>query len=563
MRRRWVVLSSLFALLFAAGSVESQQVRGAVRDSATSQPITGAVVWMADSTGASVGRTIADDAGRYVLGRSAAAVMLNVVRIGYAPRHFAISGGADTTVNVGMQAIPSLLPTVATLSRRVCPGDKGNDQALEVWEQARAALLAGVISRQTRPPRVRLLSYSREMEPVRRRVVELKREAKTLTVDRSYVAARPAWAFASEGYMREERNGDRTFYAPDEETLVDPSFAGTHCLHVVTGDKTHRGQVGIAFEPTHDGDGDTLVDIQGVLWLARGTSALGSLEFLYTNLEPGARGSGGDITFHATPNGAPMIARWSIRSTIVALDLPNVTSFTGVKRRMPSRPDRLNVRILGYREFGGDVASAEWARGQPWYSDFPRITGIVVDSTGQRLAGARVWMSETPDTVTSDAAGEFELPRVFPGLYIVLASDSAWARMGVSRSSPRIIILRQGVESDMPIIVDSRRATLSALCGLQAFTPGTAVLTGRVFGSDGTPIDQPRIELWQGEASIVARRPPERSGDAGGDGRFVLCGLSASQPVLVRASKGRESAEFRVDTWRDDVISVQLTLRRP
>jgi hypothetical protein len=89
------------------------------------------------------------------------------------------------------------------------------------------------------------------------------------------------------------------------------------------------------------------------------------------------------------------------------------------------------------------------------------------------------------------------------------------------------------------------------------------VLTGRVFGSDGTPIDQPRIELWQGEASIVARRPPERSGDAGGDGRFVLCGLSASQPVLVRASKGRESAEFRVDTWRDDVISVQLTLRRP
>jgi hypothetical protein len=510
-----------------------------------------------------VGRTIADDAGRYVLGRVPAGVVLNVVQIGYAPRRFAISGVADTTVNVVMQAIPSMLPTVATLSRRVCPGDKGNDQALDVWEQARAALLAGVISRQTRPPRVRLLSYSKEIEPVRRSVLETKREAKTLTVDRSYVAARPAWAFAAEGYMREDINGDRTFYAPDEETLVDPTFAGTHCLHVVTGDKMHRGQVGIAFEPTHDGDADSLVDIQGVLWLARGTRELASLEFSYTNLEPGTRGSGGDITFHATPNGAPMISRWSIRSTIVAVDLPNFSSFTAVKRRIPPRPDRINVRILGYREFGGEVASADWASGQRWYSDFPRITGIVVDSTGQRLAGARVWMSETSDTVTSNAAGEFELPRVFPGSYVVMASDSAWARMGVSRSSPRFTILRQGVESDMPIIVHSRRATLSALCGLQAFTPGTTVLTGRVFGSDGTPIDQPHLELWQGAANILARGSPERSGDAGGDGRFALCGLSASQPVLLRASKGRESTEFRVDAWRDDVLSVQLTLHRP
>ena len=563
MRRRWGVLSSLFAVLFAAGSLESQQVRGAVRDSATSQPIIGAVVWMADSSGASVGRTIADDAGRFALGRTSAGAVLHVVRIGYAPRQFAISGVADTTVNVVMQPIPSMLPTVATLSRRVCPGDKGNDQALDVWEQARAALLAGVISRQTRPPRVRLLSYSKEIEPVRRSVLEVKRDAKTLTVDRSYVAARPPWAFASEGYMREDVNGDRTYYAPDEETLVDPSFAGTHCLHVVSGDKTHRGQVGIAFEPTHDAEADTLVDIQGVLWLSRGTMALGSLEFSYTNLEPGARGSGGEITFHATPNGAPMISRSSIRSTIVAFDVPNFTSFTAVKRRIPPRPDRVNVRVLGYREFGGEVASAEWASGQRWYSDYPRITGIVVDSTGQRLAGARVWMSETSDTVTSNAAGEFELPRVFPGLYIVLASDSAWARMGVSRSGATIIILRQGIEGDVPILVHSRRETLSALCGLQAFTPGTTVLTGRIFGSDGTPIDQPRIELWQGTASIAARGPPERSGDAGGDGRFALCGLSPSQPVLVRASKGRESAEFRVDAWRDDVVSVELTLRRP
>ena len=112
------------------------------------------------------------------------------------------------------------------------------------------------------------MSFARTREPIRKRITHEDVTTKDVVVDRSYVAARPAWAFAADGYMREERGGERIYYAPDDETLLDPTFAGTHCLHVQRADRAHRDQIGIAFDPVETSDRDTLVDARRALAIA-------------------------------------------------------------------------------------------------------------------------------------------------------------------------------------------------------------------------------------------------------------------------------------------------------
>ncbi len=560
-RFAWTLWLSWVAIAAATPPLHAQVVRGTVHDPATRQPVRGAVVWLADSAGTSLARAIADEHGQYSVMRPPHAIALHAVRIGYRP-HFIPIGSADSVVDVAMESIPSVLPTVATVRDRVCPGDKGDNRARDVWDQTRAALLAAVVSREMRPPQVRLLSYAKHLEPFLHRVSELTREMRTSVVDRSYVAARPAWAFAAEGYMREARGGDRTFFAPDEETLLDSTFAASHCLHLVNGHDAHARQIGMAFEPTDDPERDTLVDIKGVLWLDRDSLSLASLEFQYTNLEPAADGSGGVLVFRTTPTGAPAVQRWHIRSTLIAIDAPETRN--AIRRPLPPRARRTDARIVGYHEVGGEVAEAVWPGGQRWQSNYPRITGIVLDSAGAFVAGAHVWMVSSGDTVVTDSFGEFTLPYVFPGFYSVVASDSAWARTGLARTAVRSSLLAQGEAMDAVLYMHSRATTLAAVCGRQAYVAGSGVIIGRVYGSDGTPITEPRIDVWQGtpaEADSVTR--PFASGDGGGDGRFALCGFSRDEPVRLRASKGKESAELQLDRWSDDVLSTELTLRRP
>ena len=216
--------------------------------------------------------------------RLAGSARLSIIRIGYLPRDVPL-GPLDSGITVSMRPIPALLSTVTAKGRRVCPGDKDGGQALELWEQARAALLAGLLARQLNAPRISLISFTRDREPIRKRIEEETHDAKFVVADRPYVAARPAWAFAEHGYMQEAVGGERTYFAPDESVLLDETFAGTHCMHVVAGTREHGGDVGIGFEPVELDGRDTLVDIKGVLWMDRKTPALRSLEFEYTGLE--------------------------------------------------------------------------------------------------------------------------------------------------------------------------------------------------------------------------------------------------------------------------------------
>jgi hypothetical protein len=266
--RRTLVLALALVVTSAAPAL-AQRVTGAVRDSITDTPVSGAVVWLSDSTGAPLARTIVDASGSFNVLRAPGAMRLHVVRIGYRP-HDAPLPSAESGVVIRLEAIPAFLAAVEASDRRMCPGDRASLKGFELWEQARAALLASVVARETHPPRIRLISFARTRDPIFNKVKHEESNMKELLVERSYVAARPAWAFAYQGYMREDGN-DRVYYAPDNETLLDPSFAGTHCLQMARNDRRHADQVGIAFEPVDDPERDTLVDVSGVLWLDRKT----------------------------------------------------------------------------------------------------------------------------------------------------------------------------------------------------------------------------------------------------------------------------------------------------
>ena len=556
------LLPLFVATCLATTPVLAQSVRGTLRDSATRERVSGALVTLTDSAGAFLSRSVSDSAGRFSVARFGAARRIRVIRIGYHPYDRALDA-SDDSLRIAMSPIPSLLETMSSSGKRVCPGDRENASAIGLWEQARAALLAGVVDRETRTPRVRLRSYWRTFDPVRRRPLDDSVSIKDVSVDRSYVAARPAWAFAEEGYMRESVGGDREYFAPDDNVLLDPTFAATHCLRTVVGDATHPGQVGIGFEPVETGRPDTLVEVSGVLWIDRAKPALRSLEFHYTNLEYYARNSGGEVHFGVTPRGAPIIDRWVIHSVILAVDedlRPNT-----IRKRPPPRPNRQNVRLLAYQDVGGEIAFADW-NGNVLVDGASRFTGVVVDTAGKRLGGVRVWLRGTSDTTVTAADGTFSMPYTAGSTYVVLASDSALATQGVARTVPKPLNLSKPGNWDIWLTLYPRPMVLRLTCPANAYKPGTGVLLARVIDEKGEVVPNAIIDVEARQAIVVGDtlyQPRRSRGEAGLDGRFVVCGADLHQPIFLRATDGTKSATGGVTEWKDEVHTLTLVLKNP
>jgi hypothetical protein len=409
-------------------------------------------------------------------------------------------------------------------------------------------------------PRIEMMSHVRDREPVRKRIMEESRETKTIVGDKPYVAARPASAFAEDGYMIEEPSGARDYFAPDEDVLLHESFVATHCLRVVEGKAEHAGDVGIGFEPADIDGRDTLVDIKGVLWLDRAATALRSLEFEYTGLEPAATGSGGQVMFQTMPTGTAMISKWTIAFTMIAFDAP--IDVHGVHRNPPPRSQRTSVRVLGYRETSGEVGAADWPDGTKWRGTLPRFVGRVVDSAGKPAPGAVVLVAgwqNTRDTAVTGSDGRFVSPFLFSGVYAAFAVESVFVStgmVGTQAMSARLLLADTQVQLTLP----TRRAMLRALCVRDSYPPGNGVIIGRATTADGSPAEGLRVEAsWL--PSDGGDREVSKHVDTRADGQFVICGVGLNRRVRVRASTRREVADFLIVTGESDVIPVSVALK--
>ena len=544
------------ALVLSAGEAGAQRVRGTVRDSLSRQPLGGAVVWLTDGGGKFLARSIADEHGQFAVIHVAGATQLHVVRIGFRPTIVAVGRTpGDTLVDISMGSIPLTLDTVASLRRRVCPGEKGTNAALSLWEQARAALMASVVARDVGAPALELKSYSRNLDPRTHEISDQRIHLRLVTGDRSYVAARPAGEFVSEGYMQ-EKQGDRTFYAPDDVVMLDQTFAETHCLHVVAGTGAHVGEVGVGFDPVADRMRDTLVDVRGVLWLSPSEHALRSLDFNYTDLEREADLSGGEIDFTVMPNGAPMVTRWVIRSARLSAIDP--VTLPGIKRKLFDRRDRKNVRLVGIREDGGVVVSATWMDGRQWRDSTLRIvSGQLINEGESPVAGMSVWLDDAPDTTLTDAAGSFTLTGVLPGTYMLMASDSALARVGVARGR-RVIDVRDDNHRTANIVYLSVPHLVQNQCEGEHKADGTGALLGRVVDRSGAPMPDVLLDaIWRPGAGLDARPDLETRSDE--SGRFAVCGAPLGALVKLHALSPGAAADVE---WTQTALqTLTLTIR--
>lgn len=551
-RRARVVLA---LIVVTAAHTDAQQVRGVVRDSLSGQAIPGAVVMLLDSAGATLERTIGAGDGTFRLARPDAAARLRVIRIGFQPRVVSIGRQDDASapIVVSMSRIPPRLTQVRVEGTSVCPGADRATDALQLWEQARAGLLAAVVAREANPARTSLLRYTRDLAPARELVT--RQDARILSGN----TMRPFATFASpselarRGYML---SGDdvRVFDAPDADVLLDDSFARTHCFRVVRDDE-HTGLLGLAFTPAKSSSGK--VDVDGVLWIDNDVSALRRLDFRYTGLsrDEMQAGAGGSLSFHTMSNGVVFIDTWEMH-----LPLLSYETLLGGGRKVPRR--------RGIHVDGGFVTSAEWSDGSRFVSPGGAVSGRVSQrGTHGPLRAASVWLAGTNDRATTDSAGEFRMNPIVPGRYRIMVGDTSFAVYAKPRRDEREVDVRAGDTATLALELVSHASVAAQLCSGEALRAGRSVILGHVAAESprallvgATWVDEIQISN-EVHAATITQGTGRRVVTPDAAGRFVVCGVMPGRAVHLTVSRDSVRIADTVVTARDEPTHVELRPR--
>jgi len=536
-----------------AARLGAQQVRGVVRDSARAAPLPGAVVTILDSAGAPAARAISDADGRFAITTPPRAARVRVVRIGYRPRDLVLRPRMDT-LEIAMAKLPSMLAAVRVTDSELCPGASANTSALELWEQAKAGLLATVVARETEPARMRSLTYKRVMTATDERVTQQTTETTSGYSNRPFVSPAEASFFARLGFMQEDADG-RLFSAPDADVLLDDAFAATHCFHIQTADTDHPDQIGLAFAPTRGRD--TLVDVKGVIWIDRVSPQLRTLDFLYTGLEPAATrfGSGGHLEFRTIENGLAFVERWHLRlATLTA----NGRSRDPTSRLPHDRRDRTDFRVADLRESGGIVLGAAWPGGVAWDDSLAGLTGRVVQlHSAVPISSAFVSLAGTNTETLTSTDGSFELAPVVPGRYTLVVSDTTLAEYAAPRSTQLTTEVTRGrltkIRVELPPLAD----VIQDICRGQRMPRGTSMIVGRVVGaarSTGRVVARWQATYNNGSpvasendvGRAIAINGAEQRVDLDDHGRFVVCGVTHGRPVHLRYMENGRFADTTI-----------------
>ncbi len=540
MHGRLGVVSLLCCMI--PGALFAQRVQGVLHDSTSNQPLSGAVVAVIDSAGTLTARTIANGAGAFTLSLGPTAARLHVLRIGYVPRDVQLPAGRRGSVSVSfsMLRIPPILAAMHVSDREMCPGSADRGAAFQLWDQARAGLLAGVVSRQTNPAQVTELVFTRHMARRDNLIVRQELRSRHLRTTRPFLAAATPRTFANEGYIDDDSTGGRTYYAPDDEVLLDPSFVATHCFHLQAPDTAHVGQNGLAFTPAPGRD--TIADVAGVIWMDAATPALRTLDFHYTNIEPAAEdaGTGGHIVFRSMDNGASFIERWSLQYPILQTPSFVPTAQLAAPRDTHRRQTRTGLHVVELVESGGEVLGAAWPDGTHWQAPNTGLTGVVTQrGTSTPVPFALVTLAGTSDTVTADAQGMFVLVPVVAGRYTVVASDTTLARFTAPRTTSRVVDVWRDSVVHVNQNLQSLAEVIGGLCKGQHARADTSVIVGHIGTPGGSEMRDLEVRAtWadvtrKSSAGLTLRTAEFRS-TVDAKGQFLVCGAGRGKSVKLQ-----------------------------
>lgn len=551
------VLSGAILFLFAVASAHAQSIDGRLVESASEDPVAGALVQLIpEGRDAPAASSISRADGRFSLQRiPPGRYLLRAQRIGYAPATESVVMEADSRVEIllslALSAVRLEAITVGVERRCAAHPSRGPEMAL-LWEAARSAFEGALETAAERSARFHLLRYQRDLEPSHLRVETEQQQLRTLWGDNP-IHSIPAERLSAEGYVHEDPNGD-VYYAPDATALLSDVFLEDHCFRVAE-DPEAPDMIGLAFEPIR---GRRLPDIEGTLWVDRRTAELRRLDFVYVNLPYRIRSDhiGGQVAFERIATGAWIIPSWWIRMPTLAL------------RRSAGPRDFV---IEGYRQVGGEIRDVRIAGEEHLLARTGSggLSGRVRDDLGRgaALAGARVFLPGTPHSATASADGTFRIDGVPAGIYGIsfdhprldsLAADPPYQEVVVAADSTSEITLSLSEDllpRCMPEITDPRGGPVRVMGYVREARTGTAIPGARVSVS---------FDRWgvrdHGGPVTVAREQRGAWVETDDEGRYLICGLPDRTTIRIAAELlGGEIATGVADSGHHRMVRHDLT----
>lgn len=522
----------------------AQELRGTVRDSVARQPIPAVVLIVADSAGTPIVRKLTDERGAFRMQLPAGARRLQLLRIGFRPRDIALPAPTDGVIalDLSMRMIPTLLEPVRVLDSPNCPRRDDRAAAFALWDQARSALLAAVVARETEKAVIKRLHFDRQLTsdgftPLSQ-VVHVDSSAGA----RPFVATRQAAEFIERGFVDDSANV-AVFNGPDADVMLDDAFPRGYCFRLADADRDRPHQIGLAFEAASHKRGR--VDVEGAVWIDSTSRSLVEIVFRYVGIdqrfdkfEPGGR-----VSFQTMADGAPIIDRWLIRPIGV-----------------PATSRNVHVSPNDLHESGGEVARARWEDGKTWVAPLGTLTGIVTQD--RRPAGDRVvTLAGTDYAAVSDSAGRFTIPDLIPGPYSVAVADTLLAPLDIVLKTQVSFVAAR--DSTISVVFEAPTAEdyAAQMCSRTPPAAGRAVIVGRALSSDGSPVASAQVEAALiSEAGIV--QVSKEKTDA--RGLFHICNVPVGAKLQVRIEHDSRTGLLSATDIRDVIHNVEawrLTLQ--
>jgi hypothetical protein len=536
----------------------AQSLHGAVRDSASREPISGAVIMLLDASGTVLSRNITDERGQYRVAASDRARSLRVVRIGFQPQATSVPSASDRAAPFDVSLMPfrTALATIQVTDKSRCPRRSDAAAAEGLWEQARAGLLATVVAREANPATLHRLGFERTIDGYSDRITRFLVASDSVSgVAKSFLAASSAAEFVKSGFAKDSA-GTRIVFAPDADVLLDGAFADGYCFSVADASRARPHEVGLAFGAADRQQGR--VDIAGTLWVDTVARALRDVEFRYVGLiaRADAFRPGGVISFRQMTNGVVLIDRWYLRNVAATQDtIHDLRVLDGDNRRVRDR--------LYAVENGGEIVSAAWPDGQTWHAALGAIQLHVVTARGRPATGTVIALAGTPYRATADTSGNVVIADLLPGPYSVEVLEPRLARIGISIPTSLTFVATRDSTLHMTTTTPTAEEFVKGKCVAAAkrFAVGDSVfILGRVATSDGKPIAEAKVTGAVKLKSGGWRWMPGGL-TTGTDGIFQVCShdLEFNATVMIRAELPSQHAPAQtVETTQ--ALSTNLTV---
>ena len=518
---------ALAAALLCSRPLAAQTFHGTVRDSASHQPIAGAVFMVLDSAGASLGRRITDERGQYSIAVTGVPRRVRIVRIGFQPRDVRISLPRDDAepFDMAMLRVPTMLAAVDVRDKSHCGKRSDRAAALGLWEQARAGLLATVVARETNTAFVNRLVFERTFDGASNKITRFLVQADSgASAGKSFNAVHSASDFIAKGFSSDSA-GESYLYGPDADVLLDDAFAAGYCFRLAGRVKSRPTEVGLSFSPSDAIPIRGRVDIDGTLWVDTAAREIRDIEYQYVGL-PRAFDEyrpGGLISFGQMPNGIVMIDRWYIRN---------------IGARQDTIGDLRGPRVrtwLFASETGGDLARATWPDGSDYHAALGALHVRAVTTEGAPARGARILLPGTPYQGTADSAGDIRIADLEPGPYSVEMLIRPLADIGIYVPDALNFVAVRDSTHSVTLHVPTAEKWVSDRCiANRQWQVGDSVFViGRVLGARGTPVSGVKLEyLAQSSQGLWALLPDFYV--TGTDGAFETCNSQYSQGDTLR-----------------------------